>query len=131
MTEDREIVLASASPRRRELLGQIGIVPEIIPSTLEEKITTDRPEDVVKELSLQKAADVAERCAKGTIVIGADTVVAAEGRILGKPKSHDRVSGWEDPSGVHGSDHDRMRTGRQGPQDICGEDGCASLSDDG
>lgn len=91
MTEDREIVLASASPRRRELLGQIGIVPEIIPSTLEEKITTDRPEDVVKELSLQKAADVAERCAKGTIVIGADTVVAAEGRILGKPKSHEEA----------------------------------------
>ena len=91
LTEDREIVLASASPRRRELLGQIGIVPEIIPSTLEEKITTDRPEDVVKELSLQKAADVAERCAKGTIVIGADTVVAAEGRILGKPKSHEEA----------------------------------------
>lgn len=91
MTEDREIVLASASPRRRELLGQIGIVPEIIPSTLEEKITTDRPEDVVKELSLQKAADVAKRCAKGTIVIGADTVVAAEGRILGKPKSHEEA----------------------------------------
>ena len=64
MTEERVIVLASASPRRRELLGQIGIVPEIIPSTLEEKITTDRPEDVVKELSLQKAADVAKRCAK-------------------------------------------------------------------
>ena len=91
MTEDREIVLASASPRRRELLGQIGIVPEIIPSTLEEKITTDRPEEVVKELSLQKAADVAERCAKGTIVVGADTVVAAEGRILGKPKTHEEA----------------------------------------
>ena len=85
MTEDREIVLASASPRRRELLGQIGIVPEIIPSTLEEKITTDRPEEVVKELSLQKAADVAERCAKGTIVIG------AEGRILGKPRTHEEA----------------------------------------
>ena len=41
MTEERVIVLASASPRRRELLGQIGIIPEIIPSTLEEKITTD------------------------------------------------------------------------------------------
>ncbi|MDU4974906.1 MAG: Maf family protein, partial [Hungatella hathewayi] len=58
LTEERVIVLASASPRRRELLGQIGIIPEIIPSTLEEKITTDRPEEVVKELSLQKAADV-------------------------------------------------------------------------
>lgn len=91
MIEDRVIVLASASPRRLELLGQIGIVPEIIPSTLEEKITTDRPEEVVKELSLQKAADVAERCQKGTIVIGADTVVAAKGQILGKPASHEEA----------------------------------------
>lgn len=57
--EINRIVLASASPRRRELLGQIGIVPEIIPSTIEERITTDQPEEVVKELSYQKACDVA------------------------------------------------------------------------
>ena len=104
MTEDREIVLASASPRRRELLGQIGIVPEIIPSTLEEKITTDRPEEVVKELSLQKAADVAERCAKGTIVIGADTVVCCEGKILGKP--HDREAAVEMLTALQGRSHE-------------------------
>ena len=45
----------------------------------------------MKELSLQKAADVAARCMEGTIVIGADTVVAAGGRILGKPGSHEEA----------------------------------------
>lgn len=108
--EINRIVLASASPRRRELLGQIGIVPEIIPSTIEERITTDQPEEVVKELSYQKACDVAcsiasdaaelpemaaapieMAAASATAVIGADTVVAAEGRILGKPKTHEEA----------------------------------------
>ncbi len=92
MFEKRKIVLASASPRRRELLAQIGIVPEIIPSTMEEKITASDPEEVVKELSFQKASDVAGRCLEGTLVIGADTVVAADGRILGKPKSHEEAA---------------------------------------
>lgn len=91
MKNQTKIVLASASPRRRELLGQIGIVPKIVPSTLEEKITADIPKEVVKELSLQKACDIAARCEADTLVIGADTVVAAGGRILGKPKSHEEA----------------------------------------
>mgnify|MGYP001131552291 CR=1 FL=1 len=49
-----QIILASASPRRRELLGQIGLHPQILPSTVEEKITSTKPEEVVKELSWQK-----------------------------------------------------------------------------
>lgn len=82
---NRKIVLASASPRRKELLLQIGICPEIIPSRVEEVLTSENPEEVVKELSAQKAEDVAFGCEPGTIIIGADTVVSAEGRILGKP----------------------------------------------
>ncbi|MFW6676449.1 Maf family protein [Lacrimispora sp. AGF001] len=88
MIKDYKIVLASASPRRRELLNQISLNPVIEPSTVVEVITTRVPEDAVMELSLQKAEDVARHQQPGTIVIGADTVVAAEGRILGKPGSH-------------------------------------------
>lgn len=88
----KKIVLASASPRRRELLAQIGIVPDIIPSRLEEVVTSDVPEEVVKELSLQKAVDIGSHCEEGTLVIGADTVVASEGHILGKPKSHEEAA---------------------------------------
>ncbi len=82
------IVLASGSPRRRELLEQIGIRAEVIPSSVEEKVTSTVPGKVVLELSGQKAEDVAGKLT-GTdvLVIGADTVVSAGGRILGKPGS--------------------------------------------
>lgn len=85
-----QIILASASPRRRELLYQVGLSPEIMPSQKEEKITGREPEQAVKELSRQKAEDVAALCADRKdmpVVIGADTVVAVDGRILGKPGS--------------------------------------------
>lgn len=87
--KDRKVVLASASPRRRELLAQIGIEAAVIPSSIEERITKTSPELVVMELSKQKAEDVAKCCEEGCLVIGADTVVTAAGQILGKPKSHE------------------------------------------
>lgn len=80
-----KIILASASPRRKELLEQIGVVFEIEKAEGEEVISTSVPEEAVRELSMQKAKEVAGKCS-GTVVIGADTVVAAEGQILGKPK---------------------------------------------
>ncbi len=82
------IVLASGSPRRRELLRQIGIEAEVRPSSVEENVTADGPEETVKELSRRKAEDVAEKT-EGTdvLVIGADTIVWADGKILGKPGS--------------------------------------------
>lgn len=79
------IVLASASPRRKELLHQIGIEPEIRPSMLEEAAQEKKPDMVVMELSRQKAEDIAAGCGGKTIVIGADTVVAVGQEILGKP----------------------------------------------
>ncbi len=80
-----KIILASASPRRKELLEQIGVTFEIVKAEGEEVITSAIPEEVVKKLSIQKAREVAKRC-EGTVIIGADTVVAAGGKILGKPK---------------------------------------------
>lgn len=80
----RRIILASGSPRRRELLEQIGLEFEVIPSGAEEVITKTRPAEVVEELSLQKASEVAARVEKG-IIIGSDTVVCQDDQIMGKP----------------------------------------------
>lgn len=83
------VYLASASPRRKELLKQVGISFKVVPSTVEEKITKEKPDEVVEELSYQKAVDVcgklAEEGKEDFVVIGADTVVSAWGKILGKP----------------------------------------------
>mgnify|MGYP004643407229 FL=1 len=82
------ILLASASPRRRELLEQIGLPFEVVVSHVEEVITETEPGKVVEQLSSQKAEAVAGSLGgpgEETLVIGADTVVAAENTILGKP----------------------------------------------
>lgn len=122
---NKKIILASASPRRRELLTQIGLDFKVVVSETEEKITSTEPAKVVEELSAQKAQavwgwmhlqtdDEATRtsdknavtgdirtsednaeivsgeekaAAQDNIVIGADTVVSCDGKILGKPKT--------------------------------------------
>ena len=91
-----QIILASASPRRSELLRQAGMDFIVIPSRGEEVVTGTHPAEVVEELSLQKAQEVAGRILAGeeavsvfSVVIGADTVVAADHKILGKPADHE------------------------------------------
>lgn len=79
-----KIILASQSPRRRELMEMLGLPFEVMVSKAEEKITGTDPAAVTEELSARKAAAVAAEIQEG-IVIGADTVVALQGRILGKP----------------------------------------------
>ena len=79
-------ILASASPRRKELLEQIGVKFDILPATGEEVITKELPGEVVMELAKQKAEEVAKTAGADALVLGADTVVAYEGKILGKPK---------------------------------------------
>lgn len=87
----KRIILASASPRRISLLRQIGLDADVVPSDIEEKAASAEPSAVVKELSVQKCLDVAEKTGKESgeehWVIGADTVVASDGQILGKPAS--------------------------------------------
>ena len=80
------IILASASPRRKELLGQIGIEYEVIPSKKEEVITATVPSEIVMELAKQKAEDIAMQISQpGKLILGADTIVALNGEIMGKP----------------------------------------------
>lgn len=85
----RNIILASASPRRKELLEKAGISFEIRPSMDEETITSVLPEEIVKELSYNKAWSVAGEKKEGAIIIGADTIVSYEDRILGKPSDEE------------------------------------------
>lgn len=88
----KKIILGSASPRRRELLSQIGVSFEVRTSGREEIYHSAIPEEIVRELALMKAENVAGDLAdeqneapKDTIVIGADTIVVLDGKILGKP----------------------------------------------
>ena len=80
------LILASASPRRKELLGKIGLKFEIIPAKGEEIVTKILPWEVVEELSFQKAKEIADMQAEECIVIGSDTIVAKDEEIMGKPK---------------------------------------------
>ena len=83
------VILASQSPRRRELLGQMGFTDFIIrPAQGEEIIDPDlSPDKLVEELSRQKCAEVAALSDADDLVIAADTVVAIDGTVLGKPRS--------------------------------------------
>ena len=83
----QEIVLASASPRRRELLAQVGINVLVVPSTADETLlANEAPEAHVERLSCDKAMEVANRPGQiGRWFIGSDTVVVRDEVILGKP----------------------------------------------
>ena len=87
MRTAKPIILASRSPRRIHLLHQIGLSFTVQESGVDEHIPDGiAPEEVVRRLSLEKASRVAERLHDG-IVIGADTIVVLDGKILGKPSS--------------------------------------------
>jgi septum formation protein len=92
MTDNRpNIVLASASPRRRELLAGLGIRFQVVPSQIdEERLADESAEDFVRRLSRDKALDVANRSdVEGRWFIGSDTIVVCDQQILGKPTDHD------------------------------------------
>ena len=94
---DKKIILASASPRRRELLAQIGMDFEVRASCAEEKTEAKEPEELLKELSALKALDIWEKLSgeekKNSLVIGADTVVSVCGTVMGKPKDREDAAG--------------------------------------
>lgn len=106
-----KIILASASPRRRELLEQINIPFEVMVSEAEEVITKTEPGEIVEELSLCKAKAVAEKLMeekkenteKPRLVIGADTIVVQDGKVLGKPHSEEEA--FEMLQSLQGSTH--------------------------
>ncbi len=86
-------ILASGSPRRKELLSKVVAEYEVIPAVSEEKTNSTRPSEVVEELSFQKASEIFHKIFSNEsdryVVIGADTVVSYKGKILGKPKDRE------------------------------------------
>jgi septum formation protein len=91
----QEIVLASASPRRRELLAQVGISFQVVPSHADETMLADEtPESHVMRLSCDKALEVARRPhQRGRWFIGSDTVVVRGEVVLGKPADASEATG--------------------------------------
>ena len=87
-----KIILASSSPRRRELMAQAGFAFEVMVSEADETIETETPGEMVEVLSERKAAAVAEEIKRqgfaeeSVLLVGADTMVAIDGKKLGKPK---------------------------------------------
>ena len=87
-----KIVLASGSPRRKELLARTGVDFSVVVSNGEEKTNLTDPAETVEKLSQDKAISVADRLeneSEPCLIIGADTVVAFEGKILGKPSDEE------------------------------------------
>jgi len=82
----RRLVLASASPRRSELLGSVGLEFDVVPADIDEaQRPGEAPSDYVARLSREKAAAVVERVGGEAVVVAADTTVDVDGVILEKP----------------------------------------------
>ncbi|WP_302629810.1 Maf family protein [uncultured Eubacterium sp.] len=98
-----KIILASNSPRRRELMMQAGYEFEVIASNMDENTTETKPSLIVKDLSMQKAENVFNNIMKvvnlsldaytglSLMIIGADTIVSKDDVIMGKPKDYDEA----------------------------------------
>ena len=87
----RKIVLASGSPRRRELLQNLGLTFAVVPSDVDESDHRDlAPSELAELLAMAKAEDVAGR--EDGLVIGADTIVIIDGDVLGKPRDRQEAA---------------------------------------
>ena len=81
----KHIILASASPRRKEILELADLKFDVMPSDAQEITTKTAPNELVMELASIKAKDIYKKSEKQSMIVGADTVVAYQGQILGKP----------------------------------------------
>lgn len=109
------VILASASPRRRELLTQLGVDFEVHPSKGEEVVTKTIPQEVVQELACQKAKEIVSQVQveyekgklawpeDGVRIIGADTIVVYEETIFGKPS--DEADAFRMLTALQGNTH--------------------------
>ena len=86
------VILASASPRRRELLTLIGIAHEVIPADIDESERHgEHPAEHAERLAREKAVAVAHRY-PDALIIAADTIVVIDDRVLGKPRTEDEAA---------------------------------------
>ncbi|XP_076447050.1 putative bifunctional dTTP/UTP pyrophosphatase/methyltransferase protein [Babylonia areolata] len=106
----QRVVLASGSPRRKQILQNVGLKFEVIPSTFEEKLeksTFPSPVEYVLETARQKTIEVEQRLRQDSappdLIIGADTVVSMDGKIFEKPR--DEQDAFDMLSGFSGKSH--------------------------
>lgn len=96
------LVLASASPRRREILATLGIAFEVRPSGADEtRLEGERAREYAMRVASAKAVEIAGGCARGTFVLGADTIVVVDGALLAKP--------GDDPAGYEAAARGMLR----------------------
>ena len=81
-----KLILASKSPRRYEILNNLGYDFTVLTKPTDENSNITLPQDLVKELAYKKASAVADLSDEESVIIGCDTVVAIQDKILGKPK---------------------------------------------
>ncbi len=100
-----KFVLASKSPRRREILSGMGLEFDIMESNVDESTVSKElpPHFYVQELAMLKSTDIASKIKAGSFVIGADTVVVSNGKIIGKPQSFEDA--FDMLSSFSGSSH--------------------------
>ena len=110
MTDSRgalRLILASQSPRRADILGQLGLKPEILPADVDESLLEqERPAEHVERLARAKAGHIAER-ERDALVVGGDTIVVHKDAILGKPK--DEGAAIDTVSYTHLRAHETLR----------------------
>lgn len=102
---DIHLILASTSPRRQELIQLLNLPYTLVRADCDETIAPCTPEETVCQLSLRKAEAALAACTlnEEAVLIGADTVVAIEGQILGKPK--DDEDAYNMLAGMSGKTH--------------------------
>ena len=123
VTGSGALILASASPRRRELLAQLGVDFTVLPSLIPEVHPAGPPAEAITAVALAKAWAVAHRVAGSplTVVLGADTEVVLDGRLLGKP--HDPADAARMLGELRGRAHEvitglaLVRAGEAGPEE--------------
>jgi septum formation protein len=89
--QTNKIILASASPRRRQLMAEAGIKFTVMPSHCSEETAQTAPAKLVKELALRKALATAAKLKSG-LVVGSDTIVVLNGEVIGKPDNHEHAA---------------------------------------
>ncbi len=105
---DKKLILASASPRRKEILDTAGYSYEVVTSSAEELVGGVAPEELVRINALRKAREVSSRLPNESVVLGADTVVCLGETVLGKPNNKQQA--FEMLKSLSGSSH-RVLTG--------------------
>jgi septum formation protein len=85
LLKDKQVILASASPRRKEIFEMLGIKAIQMPANIDEIMFSDSPAKIVKSHSKDKAAEVSKSVDNDCVIVASDTVVFEGGTILGKP----------------------------------------------